>query len=60
MGSIIDEIYSGRSGKAGKSGVKHRGRRARPSADILAKITAASVEEDIDYHDYNNTTMVRF
>ena len=50
----MDELFSGRSGKI-------RNRRARPSAAVLEKITAAAsatVEETIDYNDYNSTALV--
>ena len=55
MGALIDEMYAGKSGKAGKTH-RHRGRRARPSAEKLAELVSkAEAEVDFDYSAYNIT-----
>ena len=55
MGALIDEMYAGKSGKAGKTH-RHRGRRARPSAEKLAELVSkAEAEVDYDYSAYNIT-----
>ena len=59
MGSLINEMYAGKSGKHGKADKHHRGRRARPSPEKLAELVS---EAEVDYDNYDgyNITTVSF